>query len=506
MAADKDELSEVQAELRAIKKALQEGSDYLGMKGETLQRYFLQLNEKENLLLSRQLRSSELLLAAVASPADEGLRGAAAHGEGGKGAPVAIAAAPVRVEPRSLPPGPAEAFNKDSLDAVIQHLAAYEASVVESTKALRALSSLAYADAQRISEDDRVLPQVFRAMAIHPDEDGLQLAAIRAICNMAYSPESALGRLAADPSFLTVLVRAMAKSGGPKEFGTKASEAVARIVAAEVSPEAEESTNAGAAKGLGAFAGIILVTAGDGPALFDVTLKVILQLIANEVVETKFVAERVCAAAEKAQTDAATSAGWLGFAKHLAMCDCPGLSLALVEAGVIPAAANVMTAHAGDEAVQLAGIEGMSGLVGNRWSGLLAFAEVKGMRLIENAMRSHVGNSVLQTKGMRALASGIQWPEEVQTKASYSFKRSVSLTKAAMAQHASDVELQTTALDALVKYLGRLHCVEDVKADGGEGLVKTVMTKHIAMQTVQAYGKAVLNGIGADKNWMPKNA
>ena len=51
-----DELAQVQSELQAVKQALDEGTMYLGMKSETLQRFLLQLNEKEILLLSKQLR------------------------------------------------------------------------------------------------------------------------------------------------------------------------------------------------------------------------------------------------------------------------------------------------------------------------------------------------------------------------------------------------------------------------------------------------------------------
>lgn len=200
-------------------------------------------------------------------------------------------------------------------------------------------------------------------------------------------------------------------------------------------------------------------------------------------------------------------AGWLALAKVLSPADnhWQELPVALVEASAIRAAAGILTRFIQDGPVQLTGIEAMSSLVGNRWAGLRAFADVGGIERVEEAMRKHPNDATIQTKAVRALGSGMQWPQEVQDKARYSHRRAVELTKTAMSQHAMEVELQIAALEALAKYLEKTKCVTEVKEAGGEGLVKMLMTSHQSNAKIQQFGKAVLNGIGADPSWQPKN-
>ena len=64
-----DELTEVQMELHVVKAALRSCGDHLGMKGETLQQYLLQLNQKENILLSRNLKPANGGCTAIAGAA-----------------------------------------------------------------------------------------------------------------------------------------------------------------------------------------------------------------------------------------------------------------------------------------------------------------------------------------------------------------------------------------------------------------------------------------------------
>ncbi|CAK0799678.1 unnamed protein product [Prorocentrum cordatum] len=167
-----EELSGVQDELKAVKAALRGGGAYLGMSGQPLQTYLLRLSEKENLLISKQL---QLLQASDGTPV--------AHGGG---ASAAEPAAPEVPTPRPAPPGPPKSLDREDLEAVIAHLQDYESSPPESTKALRALSSLAYADASKVGNDEAALAQLLRLLLIHPDAVQLQLAAMRALCNMAY--------------------------------------------------------------------------------------------------------------------------------------------------------------------------------------------------------------------------------------------------------------------------------------------------------------------------------
>merc|ERR1740117_344046 len=143
----------------------------------------------------------------------------------------AQASAPVA---RELPAGEAKAFDRESLVAVLAHMASYEASAVESGKALRALASLAYANALTVGDHPDVLPQALRLLSLHPTEENVQINGMRALCNMAYDPNVALNRLSS-PAVLGAFIGAMARKPNSKEIGAKASEAVARVVAAEVS-------------------------------------------------------------------------------------------------------------------------------------------------------------------------------------------------------------------------------------------------------------------------------
>merc|ERR1719235_2377803 len=84
--------------------------------------------------------------------------------------------------------------------------------------------------------------------------------------------------------------------------------------------------------------------------------------------------------------------------------------------------------------------------------------------------------------------------------------RVVDLTKAAMARHAAEPELQQACLEALARYLDKLNVIQEVKLNGGEGLVKTVMTRHLETPKVQTWGRIVLDSMGIDRHWMPRGA
>eukprot|EP00929_Paragymnodinium_shiwhaense_P007115 TRINITY_DN111067_c0_g1_i1.p1 TRINITY_DN111067_c0_g1~~TRINITY_DN111067_c0_g1_i1.p1 ORF type:complete len:547 (-),score=152.76 TRINITY_DN111067_c0_g1_i1:149-1789(-) len=538
------EHAEIQAELQAVKKALRADEVYLGMKGETLQRYLLQLNEKENLLLSHKLRNlgggaaapeaqaGGLLSTSTAGPvtptsappvaAASATNGYAAVAPAAP-APVATPAAapaaaavgaptPAAVEARPPPEGPVRALDRDNLESVLKHFSDYESSALETVKCLRAISSLAYADAAGVGTDRRVLEQVLRVLAIYPKDDAVQLASMRAFCNMAYAPNVALDVLSASHGVFLSLMSAMARDTGSKDIGAKAREAVARIVAAEVNPNGVEAEPAKSPvqalpEGQGPLCGLFGAAITGGSSWHSLALQLVLELITNEVVLPTLVARRFVATYCLARRDTVSSCGWLGLGKMLASStDCPELAGAMVDCGAIREATALMAAHEADGSVQLAGIEGLSSFVGNRFSGLQAFADVKGMQRIEAAMRKHLEDGVLQTKGIRALASGIQWPNDMQEKSAYDWKASVELTKAAMSHHGGNSELQVAALEALAKYLDRLQCVAEVKNGGGEGLVKAMMIRHTAVQKVQTWGKVVLDSLGVDRGWQPRGA
>ncbi|CAE7544917.1 unnamed protein product [Symbiodinium pilosum] len=391
------------------------------------------------------------------------------------------------------------------------HMAEYEALPAECAKALKALSALAYANARAVGQDEKVLPTLLRVVKLHSAESAVQLTAMRAVSNMAYDQEIALTRLA-QADVMGQLLSAMASKAEPKEIGARASEALARIIAAEVKPESEgggpppEQPVQLPSGSTGALCGLFLAACRGEAASKEIVPQLLAQLASNEVIEAKQAAEGFTRSEQECKL-AVDGVGWLTLAKILSPNDTVrDLPAALVEAGAIRAAASIMARFIGDSMVQLTGIEAMSSLVGNRWAGLRAFADVGGMERVEEAMRHHGQDTLIQTKGVRALGSGVQWPQDVQERARYSYRRAVELTKTAMSQHGMDAELQIAALEALAKYLDKTRCVSEIKDAGGEGLVKMMMTTHHSNAKVQQWGRHVLTGIGADPNWAPKTS
>jgi len=271
---------------------------------------------------------------------------------------------------------------------------------------------------------------------------------------------------------------------------------MARIVAAEVQPELEGAPPPKTLESAdGGLCNLFLASSCGKSGYQDVVPGLLTQLITNEVIaDVQMVAKSFTWVGT--QVPAKGSAGWLSLAKQLAVCDCPDLPQALVDAGSIRSAARVMEEYEGDGATQLAGIEAMSILVGHRWAGLLAFAKVGGMKRIEVAMRRHGLATVLQTKGIRAMASGVLWPQDVQDDAAYDYTIAVELTKAAMAQHGDSSELQAAALEGLSKYLDKKACVDLVTSSGGRELVKAMMARHKGDTKVDHSGGVVLGAIG----------
>eukprot|EP00927_Polykrikos_kofoidii_P072541 TRINITY_DN68641_c0_g1_i1.p1 TRINITY_DN68641_c0_g1~~TRINITY_DN68641_c0_g1_i1.p1 ORF type:complete len:578 (+),score=81.22 TRINITY_DN68641_c0_g1_i1:89-1735(+) len=540
-----EDFADLQTEIRAIKNALRDGTVFLGMTGEKLQRYLLQLNEKENLLLSHKLRNMPTeeqvssaanheggpiptgatpRVASVSEPSalqveeadasstvvPPGSAELQAEGPASSRPGVSPVAALPRVVARDSPVGPTRALDRFSLENVTAHLVDYESSSVESAKALRCLSSLAYTDADAVGGNDRVLPQILRTIGIHFDDDQVQLAAMRAFCNMAYSSSISLNKLATDNGVVVTLVDAMVRHE-KKEIGAKAGETVARMVAAEVgttstdgeAPNPPQAVDSACTQS--PLAVLLAASLENSSGDHVVAEKLVTQLISNEVVDVPMVASRFVASASIVRPSATASASWLRLAR--ALCspnEYEDMPSGLVEEGAIAAAADLVTSHAADGSVQLAGIESLSSLVGSRKSGLDKFAAVKGMQILENAMRAHADEVILQTKCTRALASGLIWDPEVQQKSGYNWRNSVKLTKAAMARHGSDVDLQIAGLEALTNYLEHLACIEEVKADGGEGLVKAILIRHLNVPKLVNHAKNLFRALGLPDDWTPK--
>lgn len=504
MLAGGDELQHLQSELQAVKRALQNGGAYLGMTGETLQRYLLQLNEKENLVLSRQLQATQVQTGNAGGHAG----GAARNGAAYPSQATVLQPPPPVARPQPRPPpndagGAPRAFDKSSLQAVLAHMCDYEAVAVESAKALKALSALAYEDATLVGKESNVQEQLRRLVALHPDHAGVQLNAMRAYRNMAYEPPVALGYLANATVLKTIVTTLSRSEGTPNE---SASEAVARIVSAETNPDRVEGSTGPASGSSTALTALYVAAASSEQVVQDATVKLLLQLISNEVADPKLVARSLMSAVPCVKEDHVLAAGWLALGKALAQKAEPPLPQDIADCSGINAAIGIMEAQAADGAVQLVGIEALSSMVGSRWAALQQFAEGRGIARIEAAMAAHGSVAILQTKGVRALASGLAWRDDVLEKSGYSHERCVRLTKAAMRQHVGEVELQAAALEALAKYIDKLKCVDLIASEGGDGLVKTVMMNHPQAKNIQQWGRVVLNGIGVEQDWVPQGA
>lgn len=484
---------ELQAELHAVRAALRSDTAYLGMTGETLQRYFLQLNEKENLLLSRQIRQAQ--------PAGHNPSAAVV----GRGSGV-----PLRVAAREPPGGAVRLFDRDDLASVLKHLYDYEASAAEAAKGLRALSGLAYKDAAGVGGHFEVLPQLLRLLALHSDDANVRLRAIQAISNMAYDSPLSMSKLST-PEVLGALLTVFAgrdpndaaTTGPAAEAPHKAGEAIARIVAAEFG-SGPESTGPGKRepKSDGPLAALVLTASSGDVAWRESIPKILAQFVENEVVEVRMIAERFVVAGNNAAASPDLAAGWLSLSKLLASTEAAyantifgTLPAILVDIGVINVAGRLMERMPGEPVVQLTGLEAMSSLVGNRWSGLQAFADGGGIPLIQAAMEAHAGEVKLQTKGIRAMASGCLWPRDVQQKAQYDSGRGVVLTKNALKRHQDVEELCVAGLEALMKYITKASRKLEVADGDGAGLVEAVVGRHSENVQIQQLGKQVLGAI-----------
>lgn len=520
------ELKEVSGELQTVKRALQDGAIYLGMKGDTLTSYFLELQKKENLVRQESLLASKQYhqhmpvqhqhmsvgggnVGLAAGPPTNGSSGLAER-----------APAAAQEPARPPPPGPAKVINKDSQEEVLEHMIAYEAVPAEAVKALRAVSSLAYSNAAKVGADDRLIAQLLRLAELHSPavEDSdlhwqVQVAAMRALCNTAYDQDVALKKLT-DRHVLSALIGAVAaekllpadsKDKKPSEAAAKAGEALARIVAAEVNPDGNGLPAKPVVDELhGSMVSVFLAAALGTAADQQAVPRLLAQLVSNEVCDVKAIARRFATAAKAAETDTHTGIGWMELAKILAVTEdvVPMLPWALVEEGAIKAAATLMTSSS-EASLQLAGTEAMSALVGNRWGGLQSFAASGGMSRIQAAMQGNPSATLLQTKGIRALASGIQWPEDIQAQAGFDVRTSVVLTKTALATHGDSVDLLQAGLEALSKYLDKTKCRDLVQEEEGEQLVKGIMTQHKNVTPVFNAGRVVLDHLGVDRAWEP---
>lgn len=134
---------------------------------------------------------------------------------------------------------------------------------------------------------------------LHPDEDALQLAVMKCLCHLAFSQEISRRELA-DPDVLDVLMAVRLSSTLAADVRKVADEATARIITAESCSSQQRS----------ALLHIFRAEAQARGKQIPTTLRQILKLLGEELVDTQFLAHRFIEAAP-ATTASDEVMGWL---------------------------------------------------------------------------------------------------------------------------------------------------------------------------------------------------
>lgn len=443
-------LAVTKAELEDVNVALKKESSYLGICGSDLSRYAAQLEEKERLLM--QIVELQVHLKAAAPP-----------------------------------PGPPATFDRCSLPKVVQHMLDYEAVPTESTKALRALASLAYKDVNEVAAHRTGMAQLLRLAQLHPDEDQLQLAAMKCLCHLAFENDIACRELS-DRNVLDALMAARQSSA--LDVRKVADEATARIIAAEA-----QSTTAGRASAK-ALLHIFRAEAQARGKQIPTSLREILKLLSEELVDVGFLAECFIEAAPSRPSGTEEGVGWLSL-----LVDLIGQNPALVCPGAAAATTSLMDAFPRSLPIQSQGVAALTALAASR-GGPKVVADAKGVKSVESAHGSiGLEDAELQTSCINFLVSTLDWPLDIQDLCDVDYPRVVSVIKEAMQRHLDVVSLQVAALSGLAKIVEVLSVAAEMKAAGTEGLIKTVLAHHREQKQVWTWGRILLDNMGLDRNW-----
>ena len=253
-------------------------------------------------------------------------------------------------------------------------------------------------------------------------------------------------------------------------------------MAADAKPAGGGSGNPG---NTGSNLGKVFSAAAGDASWRSAVPKLVSQLVANEVIDVSFIAERLVSQTSLESPQAAL--GWTSLAKACTEPELgwmPELPAALITPGAMRAAVQTMRKYHHEASVALAGVEAMSALVGSRISGLQAFADAGGVQRIEDGMEAHPDRELLQTKSTQALSSCVLWAQDMQRKGGYGTTRSVALTKAAMVRHGGNEELQFAGLEVLAQYVESADCKGDVAEGGGEGLVNAMVIRYHGVEKI----------------------
>lgn len=212
------ELEEVRQELQECKGAMVIGGMYLGMSGQILQEYFLQLCERENVLLAVQLRKDPEAL----------MLDSFCH-------------LPKQTATCSAPKStPSSSMDPSNLQSIFDHLEKHASDAQQVAKGLNALASLAYANPVEVCRRHNAVFIVLSLLELHiqafdgASEKSYQitviLAAMKFFCNIAYDPTVVKERLT-EPAVLVDIAIMPALFLDVKSVSDRAHETLARIFA-----------------------------------------------------------------------------------------------------------------------------------------------------------------------------------------------------------------------------------------------------------------------------------
>lgn len=194
--------------------------------------------------------------------------------------------------------------------------------------------------------------QCTNEVQLHPDEDQLQLAAMKCLCHLAFENDIARRELS-DPNVLDALMAARQSSA--LDVRKVADEATARIIAAEA--PSTTSTTAGRA-GAKALLHIFRAEAQARGKQIPTSLREILKLLSEELVDVGFLAECfIEAAPSNIPSGTEEGVGWLSL-----LVDLIGQNPALVCPGAAAATTALMDAFPRSLPIQSQGVAALTAL------------------------------------------------------------------------------------------------------------------------------------------------
>ena len=195
------------------------------------------------------------------------------------------------------------------------------------------------------------LPSSQREAQLHPDEDQLQLAAMKCLCHLAFETDIARRELA-ERSVVDALMAARQSSA--LEVRKVADEATARIIAAEA--RSTSTSTFSSTSGAKALSHIFRAEAQARGKQIPTSLREILQLLSEELVDVGFLADCFIEAAPSASTTE-EGVGWLSL-----LVDLIGQNPALVCPGAAAATTALMDAFPRSLPIQSQGVAALTAL------------------------------------------------------------------------------------------------------------------------------------------------